>query len=213
MKLYDYILSGSCYKVRLLLGILDLDHETVPIDFYPGLEHKKPAFLELNPLGQLPVLEDGDLVLRDAQAIMMYLATKHDPGKTWFPEDPALRGQVAMWMSFGAGEIMSASAARLHDVLNYPFDIAQQRKAARAAFVILDDHLATQHIKGFDWLAGTHPTIADIACFPYVALSEDGGISRDEYPAIERWLRSVMDIKGFTDMPGILRHWAGGSEK
>ena len=209
MKLYDYILSGSCYKVRLMLSILNIEHEAVPIDFYPGLEHKKPEFLALNPLGQLPVLVDGDLVLRDAQAIMLYLASRYDDSNTWFPEDAAIRGQVAMWTAFGGGEIMAASAARLHDVLNYPFDVEQQRKSARAAFVILDDHLAEQEIRGLNWLAGANPTIADLACFPYVALSEDGGIARDEYPAIERWLRRVMDISGFIDMPGVLQHWKG----
>jgi len=207
MKLHDYILSGSCYKVRLFLNILDVEYEKVPVDFYPGKEHKKPDFLALNPLGQLPVLEDGDLVLRDAQSILLYLATKYDDGNTWFPEDAATRGRVAMWTAFGGGEIMAASAARLHDVLNYPFDIEQQRRAAHAAFIILDDHMAEQEIAGCDWLAGDTPTIADIACFPYIALSEDGGIARDEYPAIERWLARVINLPGFIDMPGVLSPW------
>ncbi|MBT3703191.1 MAG: glutathione S-transferase family protein [Alphaproteobacteria bacterium] len=207
IKLYDYILSGSCYKVRLMLNILNIEYEVVPVDFYPGLEHKKPEMLALNPLGQLPVMVDGDLVLRDAQSILVYLASKFDDSNSWFPDDAAARGQVAMWTAFGGGEIMAASAARLHDVLNYPFDIDQQRKSAHAAFVILDDHIAEQEIMGLDWLAGGAPTIADIACFPYVSLSEDGGISREEYPAIERWLRRFMDIPGFIDMPGVLQHW------
>jgi glutathione S-transferase len=207
MKLYDYILSGSCYKVRLLLNILDVDYEKVPVDFYPGKDHKKPELLALNPLGQLPVLVDGDLVLRDAQAIMLYLASKYDDSNIWFPDDPALRGQVAQWTAFGGGEIMAASAARLHDVLNYPFDIDQQRAAAHAAFQILDDHLADQELRGCDWLAGTSPTIADLACFPYVALSADGGIPRDEYPAIERWLTRIICLPGYLDMPGILPPW------
>jgi len=207
MKLHDYILSGSCYKVRLLLNILDVEYEKIPVDFYPGKDHKKPEFLALNPLGQLPVLEDGDLVLRDAQSILLYLATKYDDANTWFPDDAATRGRVAMWTAFGGGEIMAASAARLHDVLNYPFDVEQQRRAAHAAFVILDDHLAEQEIRGCDWLAGDAPTIADIACFPYVALSEDGGIARDEYPAIERWLARVINLPGFIDMPGVLSPW------
>jgi len=207
VKLHDYILSGSCYKVRLMLSILGLDYEKVPVDFYPGRDHKKPDFLALNPLGQLPVLEDGELILRDAQSILLYLAAKYDDTNTWFPDDAATRGRVAMWTAFAGGEIMAASAARLHDVLNYPLDVEAARRQAHAAFLILDDHLAEQEIKGYDWLAGAAPTIADIACFPYVALSEDGGIPRDEYPAIERWLHRVIDLEGFIDMPGILAHW------
>jgi glutathione S-transferase len=207
MKLYDYILSGSCYKVRLFLNILGLEYDKAPVDFYPGKDHKKPDFLALNPLGQLPVLVDGELILRDAQSILLYLASRYDDSNTWFPDNAAARGRVAMWTAFGGGEIMAASAARLHDILNYPFDIEQQRKNAHAAFVILDDHLAEQEIKGCDWLAGAGPTIADIACFPYVALSQDGGIARDEYAAIERWLRRVIELPGYLDMPGILTHW------
>lgn len=209
MQLYDYVLSGSCYKVRLFLSILGLDYDKVPVDFFPGRDHKKPDFLELNPLGQLPVLRDGDLVLRDAQAILVYLASKYDSSGLWYPDEPAARGRVAMWLSFAGGEIMTASAARLHDVLNYPFDIASLRAQARQAFVVLDDHLAEQELDGCDWVAGAQATIADVACFPYVALSNDGGIPRDEYPAIERWLGRVMALPGFIDMPGILPPWSG----
>lgn len=210
MQLYDYVLSGSCYKVRLFLGILGLDYDRVPVDFHPGRAHENAEFMQLNPLGQLPVLRDGDLVLRDAQAILVYLATKHDPGGSWYPDDAAARGRVSMWLSFAGGEIMAASAARLHDMLNYPFDVASLRESARRAFVILDDHLAEQELLDCHWIAGSAPTIADLACFPGVALSNDGGIARDEYPAIERWLARVMALRGFIDMPGILTPWSGG---
>ena len=63
LYLYDYILSGNCYKVRLFLSFLKLEHELIPIDFYPGSEHKQTEFLELNPLGQIPVLMDDGFVL------------------------------------------------------------------------------------------------------------------------------------------------------
>ena len=62
ITLYDYPLSGNCYKIRLLLSLLDQPFETIPIDFHPGREHKQPEFLRINPLGQLPVIRDGDLV-------------------------------------------------------------------------------------------------------------------------------------------------------
>ena len=94
MKLYDYILSGSCYKVRLFLNILGLEYDKAPVDFYPGKDHKKPDFLALNPLGQLPVLVDGELILRDAQSILLYLASRYDDSNTWFPDNAAARGRV-----------------------------------------------------------------------------------------------------------------------
>jgi glutathione S-transferase len=89
--------------------------------------------------------------------------------------------------------------------------VASLRESARKAFVILDDHLAEQELFDCEWVAGPRPTIADVACFPYVALSNDGGVARDEYPAIERWLTRVMTLPGFVDMPGMLMPWRGAS--
>ena len=203
IRLYDYTLSGSCYKVRLLLEFLGLDHEKVPVDFYPGRDHKQPEFLALNPLGQVPVLEDGDLRLRDAQAILAYLAKRYDPAGTWLPEDPAAFGQVMMWLAFAGGEVMSASAARLHDALGYDIDIDQARAAARKAFTVLDDHLAERAILGKTWLVGDTPTVADIACFPYVALSGDGGIGHEPYPSLRNWLLAFRRLPGFKPVSGI----------
>lgn len=60
--------------------------------------------------------------------------------------------------------------------------------------------------RGFEggrFLVGDHPTIADIACFPDVALSPDGGIEHDHYPAIRRWLYAIRSLDGFITMPGI----------
>ena len=78
ITLYDYELSGNCYKLRLFMSFLHIPYKTVPIDFYPGREHKSEWFLKINPLGQLPVIDDDGYVLRDAQAILAYLAARYD---------------------------------------------------------------------------------------------------------------------------------------
>jgi glutathione S-transferase len=205
ITLYDYELSGNCYKLRLLMSFLGVDYKTVPIDFYPGREHKSEWFLRLNPLGQLPVLDDGGLVLRDAQAILVYLASKYDPSGTWYPRDnPALQGEISQWLAFADGITSTASAARLHDALFYDFDIDAARAGAHRLFRILDEHLWFGEQQGHDWICSAgHPTIADIACFPYIILSEEGGIPRQDYPAIRRWCDRVKRIKGFTVMSGV----------
>jgi len=203
LKLHDYLLSGSCYKVRLLLAMLALDYETRAVDFYPGREHKREGFLALNPLGQLPVLEDDGLVLRDAQAILCHLANKFDLAGTWLPRNPDLFGCVMAWLSFAGGELMNISGARLHDMLGYDLDAEALRKAGRGALRVLDDHLADRGFESADWLVGTHPTIADLACFPYVVLSHDCGIGLEDYPAINLWQRRVRKLPGFITMPGV----------
>ncbi|MSQ71684.1 MAG: glutathione S-transferase family protein [Betaproteobacteria bacterium] len=204
IRLYDYQPSGNCYKVRLLLNILDIRYETVLVDFYPGKEHKSAAFLKINPLGQIPVMEDGDLRLRDAQAILVYLARKYDAKRTWYPDEPELMGSIGMWLAFADALTATASAARLHDALFFELDAERCRAGAHRLFRILDEHLWFAEQDARDWIATrTLPTIADIACFPYVMLSEEGGISREDYPAIRRWTDRVKRIPGFIVMSGI----------
>ncbi len=206
IKLYDYELSGNCYKLRLLMSFLGIEFETEKIDFYPGLQHKSDEFLKLNPLGQLPVIDDDGLVLRDAQAILVYLASKYDGSGKWYPTgDPALLGQVSQWLAFADGITSTASAARLHDSLLYRhLDIDAARAGAHNLFRILDEHLYFAELDGQDWICpGDHPTIADIACFPYIMLSEDGGISRMDYPAIRRWCDRFKRMPGFVVMSGV----------
>ena len=205
ITLYDYELSGNCYKIRLLMSILGLDYTVVPVDFYPGREHKSDWFLAINPLGQLPVIDDDGLVLRDAQAILVYLAAKYDAGNSWYPRENAdLLGEIGQWMAFADSITATASAARLHDALFYDLDAEAARAGAHRLFRILDEHLWFGEQEGRDWLcSAAHPTVADIACFPYVMLSEEGGISRQDYPAIRRWCDRVKRIKGFTAMSGV----------
>ena len=203
--LYDYELSGNCYKLRLFMNILGVKYETKSIDFYPGREHKSEWFLKINPLGQLPVLQDGDLVLRDAQAILVYLAARYDQSGLWYPlNDPAALGRVAMWLAFADTITATASAARLHDGLFYDLDVDAARAGAHKLFRILDEHLWFAEREGEDFIASRqHPTIADIACFPYVMLSEEGGIFRQGYPAIRRWCDRFKRTPGFIVMSGI----------
>lgn len=203
LRLHDYALSGSCYKVRLLLGFLGLDYTRVQVDFYPARAHKSADFLDLNPLGQIPVLEDDGLVLRDAQAILCHLANAYDTSGQWLPREVDRFGPVMMWLMFAGGELMAASAARLHDALGYDLDIAAARANAHAAFRILDDHLTLRGIAGGRWIVGDTPTVADIACFPYVALAGDGGIGHEAYPALRNWMRDFRRLPGFHAMSGI----------
>ncbi|SIO72480.1 glutathione S-transferase [Burkholderia sp. GAS332] len=204
IKLYNYELSGNCYKVRLLLAFLNVAFEPVEINFYPGKEHKSDWFVEsVNPLGQIPVIDDNGFVLRDAQAILVYLASQYDRERSWYPQEPRVQGQIVAWLAIADEITRTASAARLHDAMGYPFDVERCRTGAHAVFRLIDDHLADSEMEGREWLAGNAPTVADIACFPYVALSNEGGIPLDAYPALRRWVDRIRHLHGFVGMPGI----------
>lgn len=204
IKLYDYELSGNCFKVRQLLAWLNVPFERVAVNFYPGREHKSATFLEtVNPLGQLPVINDEGFMLRDAQAILVYLASRYDTEHKWYPDDAQQRGLISMWLATAEDITRTASAARLHDALGYDLDVEACRRGARANFRLLDDHLAERASNDCSWLVGAHPTIADLACFPYVALASEGGIALDEFPVLRRWVWDIRHLPGFAGMSGI----------
>ena len=211
IKLYDYVLSVNCYKQRLMLSILDVPHELIDIDFYPGWEHKGAEFRKINPLGHIPVIDDDGFVLWDAHAILVYLAGKYDPTGTWYPTgDHRVLGEVASWLLFAEGTTNTASAARLHVSLGYDFDLEACQAGAHRLFRVLDGHLWFREQERLQWVASAvTPTIADIALFPDVVLSEEGGIAREDYPALRRWTERVQRLPGFIEMPGIFGVAAG----
>lgn len=206
ITLYDYALSGNCYKVRLLLDWLALPYERCPIDFFPGFEHRSDSYLQINPLGQLPAIVDNGEVIRDAQAILVYLASTYDRSSQWYPLDrPRDLGRIQIWLAFADAITSTCSAARLHDAMFFELDVDKARAGAHKLLRVLDEHLWFQEHHSHGWLCTKQaPTIADIACFPYIALSEEGGIGLEEYPAVQRWLERFMRLDGFRPMAGML---------
>jgi glutathione S-transferase len=119
-------------------------------------------------------------------------------------DDAAIFGKVAMWLAFADAITRTVGAARLHDYFFVELHADARRGDAHKLFRLLEETLWFHEQEEQAWLCSrVHPTIADIACFPYVILSEEGGISREDYPAIRRWTERVRRIPGFVAMPGI----------
>lgn len=197
LRLHDLELSGNCYKVRLFCALLGLDLEIVPVDFMAGA-HQKSPLIHMNPFGEIPVLEDGDVVLRDSQAILVYLARKYG-GETWLPIDPAGMANVVSWLMVAENEIARGpNDARLHDKFGFAIDVEKARKIAARILRLLEARLSKH-----DWLACDRATIADIACMPYIALGHEGGVPVDEYSAICGWIDRIRALPGFIAMPAL----------
>jgi predicted pyridoxine 5'-phosphate oxidase superfamily flavin-nucleotide-binding protein len=125
-----------------------------------------------------PIFEDGDIILRDSQATLIYVARKWG-GEAWLPTEAASLARVAQWLVVAENEIARRpNDARLHDKSGDKLDVALARERASHVLKVMDAHLARN-----DWQALGRPTIADIACMPSVALSQEGGIPLDPYPA------------------------------
>lgn len=195
MKLYDLEPSGNCYKVRLMCALLGVPLQLIPVDFAGG-EHKKPPLIDLNPFGEIPIFIDGELVLRDSQAILIYLARKFG-GETWLPTEPVALARVMEWVMAGENETMRGPGdARLHDKFGYDLDVNLARKKAARILGLMDAHLAKNK-----WLALDRPTIADIACLPYVGVGHEGGVPLTPYPNIQAWIARIKQLPGFVTMP------------
>lgn len=194
ITLYDYPISGNCYKIRLLLSLLGLDYRRVNIDIKAG-ESLTPEFRQLSPRGQIPLLLYGEVRIWDSMAILVYLARRYgDEG--WLPRDAVDEAQVMQWLALAGNELLYGLArARAVFLFGSPFDLEQCQKDGRLGLDALESHL----IKS-DWLAGSRPTIADIACYPYVAMAEQGEVSLAPYPAVRGWLGRVVALPGWVAM-------------
>jgi glutathione S-transferase len=197
LKLHDLELSGNCYKVHLFCALLGLPLHLAPVDYLGGA-HKKSPVIDFNPFGQIPVLEDGDVALRDSQAILVYLARKYG-GEDWLPTDAAGMAEVVSWLMVAENEIARGPAdARLHDKFGVELDVDLAREKAAHILGLLEAHL-----QNHDWLALGRPTIADVACMPYVALGHEGGVSLAPYPAVRAWIDRIKALPGFITMPAL----------
>ena len=187
-------LSGHTHRVELLLRMLGLPYRYAVAS---AAVRSSPEFQKLNPLCQIPVLQDGELTLADSNAILVYLAKRYAPSSQWLPEEPVAAANVQRWLSIAAGEVRYGPAtARAVILWNFPGDRARARQIAAVLLRFMNEHLATR-----SFLAAEHATIADLACYSYVAHAPEGGIPLGEYPSVLAWLRRVESLPHFKPIP------------
>jgi glutathione S-transferase len=205
LKLYNFERSGNCYRARLMLGLLGLGYEKTTVDLTKG-QHLTPDFLALNPKHQIPVLEDEGRVLRDSMAIIVYLAARHGSG-TWYPTDPVGQGDVQQWLSFAVNETFHGLAVP-RAIVNFGRrgDLVAAQAIGRESLAVLEGRL-----RGHPWLVLDRPTVADVACYPYVALAPMGGISLAPYPAVLDWCARFEALPGWVATVGTPVGKSGGS--
>jgi glutathione S-transferase len=195
MKLYDYVASANCYKVRLLLAQLGRDYERVPVDIFGG-DTLTDEFARLNPLRSTPVLVlDDGRTLVESNAILWYLAH----GTELLPDDPFQQAQVCRWLIYEQSDVMfNIGGLRFRLVTGRwsPNDepAAARRDGAYETLQILDGHFAERR-----FLVDDRYTIADVAVYAYAHVAGDAGIDTAPYPHFEQWLARVREQPGFMD--------------
>lgn len=203
IRLYRFALSGHAHRAELFLSLLGLPATLIDVDLSKGVQ-KQSEFLAKNPFGQVPVIEDangGEVVtLHDSNAILVYLASRYDPSGTWLPREPVAAAKVQQWLSVAAGSLAYGPAlARVGLLFKRPVDIAKAQDVARSLFQVMDEHLGRSA-----YLAGSKPTIADVALYSYTAVAPEGGVDLAPYPQVLAWLKRIEALPGFLPMPRTL---------
>ncbi|TLP61329.1 MULTISPECIES: glutathione S-transferase family protein [Pseudomonas] len=195
IKFYNFPKSGHAHRIELMLSLLNLPTEQVFVDLAKGA-HKLPAFLALNPFGQVPVIDDNGTVVADSNAILVYLAKAYG-GERWLPEDPLGAARVQRWLSVAAGPLaFGPAAARLVTVFGASFNADEVIGRAHTLLKVIEAELGKA-----PFLVGEQATIADIANYSYIAHAPEGNVSLQPYPNVRAWLARIEALPGFVPMP------------
>jgi len=194
IKLHRFHLSGHSHRVELFLSLLGLPVTLMEVNLRKG-EHKTPEFQKLNPFGLVPVIEDGAVILADSNAILIYLAKKYG-GESWLSNDPLVAAKIEQWLAIAAGlTAFGPAAARLITVFGAKLNPDEVQARAHTLLKVMNGELQQR-----EYLAGSRPTIADIANYTYVAHAPEGDVSLLPYPHVRAWLARIESLPGFVPM-------------
>ncbi|GCA52097.1 disulfide-bond oxidoreductase YfcG [Sinorhizobium sp. KGO-5] len=188
MKLYGL---GPTRSLRALWALqeLDAEFEFVRVNILAG-ENLRPDFLRLNPAGKLPVLVDGDFVLTESAAIVMYLAEKYGD-KGLMPADLKERAQAYRWSLFAVTELEQPLWRIAKHTFLYPEDkrlpedIALAREEFAAMAAVLD-----RHMDGRAFIVGDNITVADCVTAYVLDWGNENGLI-DSFPNLKAYLERM----------------------
>jgi glutathione S-transferase len=193
MKLSIHPASPNCMMALMALAELEIDSAIGIVDLFAG-ENREARFLSLNPNGFVPVLEDGDFVLWETQAILIYLASLK-PGTSLSPDEPRARADVARWQFWSLAHWSAALRPFLFE--NYFKDLKglgapdqSLLEKAAAPFDALASMLE-RRLEARDFLVGHDLTLADIAAAGWLVYAREGRMPLERFANIRRWLAAI----------------------
>ena len=194
MKLHCFGESGHSYKAALALELGPLNWEPVFVDFFNGAA-RSDAYREINPMGEAPVLIDGNVSLTQSGAIQSYLTEKTG---VFGGETPEEEREVLRWILWDNHKL-SSQAGTVRFLMNFlPEEKRPQEVIGflqgrlQAALKVLEAHLTQR-----DWIAGRSVTNADLTCCGYLFYEEPFGFTRSDWPAIDAWLARIESLPGW----------------
>jgi len=203
IQLYCFGESGNAYKAALTLELSELEWSPIYVDFFNG-ETRGEAFRALNPMGEVPVLVDGDVTLTQSGVMQTYVTEQ--TGK-FGGDTPDAAREIMRWM-FWDNHKLSSQAGMTRFLMNFLPEAKRPKGVIpfmqgrlKAAYTTLNAHLA-----GRDWIVGEGLTNADLSCCAYLFYPEPFGFDRTDWPEIDRWLSNIEGLPGWKHpydlMPG-----------
>lgn len=200
-QLYCFAQSGNAYKPALMLNLCGADWTSRFVDFFNG-ETRGEAFRQINPMGEVPVLDHRGEILTQSGIILDYLAEKFEK---FGAENAGERREIWRWILFDNHKL-TANVATYRFLLRFAktgktpvTDFLHGR--AKAALKVLNGHL-----EGRDFVAADRPTIADLSLVGYLFWPEEFDVDWRDYPAIGSWLKRIEALPGWVHpyelMPG-----------
>ncbi len=193
-QLYCFGESGNAWKCALALDLTGTPWEPVHVDFFKG-EARSPEFRRLNPMGEVPVLVDGDEILSQSGLILQHIARK--TGRLGGAAEAEAK-EIWRWILWDNHKL-STQAGTCRFLMNFlPVDKRPEGVAPylqgrlKAAYQVLEAHLQDR-----DWIVGTTATIADLSCCSYLYYPEPFGFTRADWPSIDRWLGRIAGLPGW----------------
>ena len=196
VKLYCFGESGNSYKAALPLELSGLDWEPVFIDFFSGETRGAAYRSDLNPMGEAPVLVDGDLRLSQSGVIQSYITEKTGKFGGTTPEE---QREVLRWVLWDNHKLSSQAG-----VTRFLSNFLPEEKRPQEVIAWLKGRLAAAygtldaHLEGRDWIVGDGPTNADFSCCGYLFYPEPFGFDRADWPHIDAWLSRIAALPGWT---------------
>ncbi|WP_281857375.1 glutathione S-transferase family protein [Litoreibacter halocynthiae] len=192
-KLYCFGESGNAYKAALTMELAEFDYEQVFVDFFKG-EARTDAFKAINPMGEVPVLVEGDMTLTQSGVIQQFVVDQ--TGK--LGGTAADKYEVLRWVLWDNHKLSSQAGMTRFLMHFLPEDkrphevVAFMQGRLKAAYSVLNARLA-----GRDWVAGDSLTVADLSCCGYLFYEEPFGFDRAEWPNIDAWLTRISETPGW----------------
>ncbi|SFQ12949.1 glutathione S-transferase [Roseivivax halotolerans] len=204
IQLHCFGESGNAYKAALALQLSGLEWEPVFVDFFGGATRSEEYRRDLNPMGEAPVMVDGEVKLTQSGVIQMYVTEKSGKFGGTSPEDAR---EVMRWV-FWDNHKLSSQAGMTRFLMNF---LPEEKRPAevigfmqgrlKSAYQVLDAHLS-----GRDWIVGDGVTNADLSCCGYLYYPEPFGFDRKDWPNIDAWLTRLSQQPGWKHpyelMPG-----------